>query len=166
MCGFKPQRSWKHFSTFLIGCSTEPGCRLMDSCFFNKEPQFAGQLIGIPTHCPGNSQRTSAGLFRLFSSMCCSSARDCGVTGEAYVYWVCMCFLIRCKMGPWPLRQGPWQHPCPSTSVPSSPARQETASLSRTGSETEQIGGTYAISCRRAQGADALSPNRFSCYQL
>ncbi|KAE8294686.1 FRAS1-related extracellular matrix protein 1 [Larimichthys crocea] len=31
---------------------------------------------------------------------------------------------------------------------------------------TEQIGGTYAISCRRAQGADALSPNRFSCYQL
>ncbi len=38
--------------------------------------------------------------------------------------------------------------------------------MSQTGSGTEQIGGTYAISCRRAQGADALSPNRFSCYQL
>lgn len=75
-------------------------------------------------------------------------------------------------MGPRPLRQGamaaprPPLLPSPSTSVPSSPAHRETDSLSLTGSRTEQIGGTYAISCRRAQGADALSPNRFSCYQL
>lgn len=30
----------------------------------------------------------------------------------------------------------------------------------------KQIGGTDAISCCRAQRADAPSPNRFSCYQL
>lgn len=57
----------------------------------------------------GNSQRRSPGLFHPFSSMCCPAARDCGVAGEAYVLWPCMCFLIRCKMGPWPLCQGPWQ---------------------------------------------------------
>ena len=109
----------------------------------------------------GNSQKLSYGLFRPFSSMCCPSDRDCGVAVEAYVFCPCMCFLIRCKMGPGPLRQGPPLPPSPSTSVPSSQANREAASLS----ERQQIGATPAISCCRAQEADALSPNRFSCYQ-
>ncbi len=72
------------------------------TCFFNP-------VLYSNTHCPGNSPRTSSGLFRPFTSMCCPSARDRGVAGEAYVLWPCMCSLIRCKMGPWPLCQRPWQ---------------------------------------------------------
>lgn len=83
-----------------------------------------------------------------------------------------MCFLIRCKTGPRPPRQGPWRRGgccClplrPRLSLPAQRAGRRPLCLER-GAGPEQIGGTYAISCRRAQGADALSPNRFSCYQL
>lgn len=74
--------------------------------------------------------KPASGLFRPFSSMCCASIRDRRVAGEAYVSRSCMCFLIRCKMGPGPLRQGPPLPASPSTSVPSSPPLGEVTSLS------------------------------------
>ncbi len=48
-------------------------------------PQFLIPCWYSDSHRPGNSRRTSSGLFRLFSSMCCPSAGDRGVAGEAYV---------------------------------------------------------------------------------
>lgn len=81
----------------------------------------------------------------------------------------CMCFLIKCKMGPGPLRQGPrlqQAKPPPSTSLPPQRSPRRLFVSNREGNGTQQIGGNYDISCCRARGADALSPNRFSCYQL
>ena len=128
---------------------------------------------GIPAHMPSELPERLVWPFPPFFLHVLPIRPYCGVAGKAYVKWPSMCFLIRCKRGPRPHRQGDHVSataaavallPSLSTSVPSSPAHLET--LSPTRSWTEQIGGIYAISCCRAQGADALSPNRFSCYQL
>lgn len=60
-----PVQRWSHFASTIL--------RSFQSCF------------NIPTHCPGNSQRMSSGLFRLFSPMCCPSDKNHRGAQEAYV---------------------------------------------------------------------------------